>query len=113
MAGTVISAALITGINSDLPGQVLASVTEPVYDSATGRYLLIPQGSRLIGEYDSQVAARTAARAARVDAHHLSGRVVDQPRSPARRRCRRQRGSRRWRRPPLEPAARAAQRYRR
>jgi type IV secretion system protein TrbI len=57
MAGTFISAALITGINSDLPGKVLASVTEPVYDSATGRFLLIPQGSRLLGEYDSQVAA--------------------------------------------------------
>jgi type IV secretion system protein VirB10 len=56
IAGTVISAALITGINSDLPGQVLASVTEPVYDSTTGRHLLIPQVSRLIGEYDSQVA---------------------------------------------------------
>ena len=57
MAGTTISAALITGIDSDLPGKVLASVTEPVYDSATGRFLLIPQGSRLLGEYDSQVAA--------------------------------------------------------
>lgn len=57
MAGTIISAALITGIDSDLPGKVLASVTEPVYDSATGRFLLIPQGSRLLGEYDSQVAA--------------------------------------------------------
>ena len=57
MAGTIISAALITGIDSDLPGKVLASVTEPVYDSATGQYLLIPQGSRLLGEYDSQVAA--------------------------------------------------------
>ena len=56
MAGTVIAAALITGINSDLPGQVLASVTEAVYDTATGRHLLIPQGSRLIGHYDSQVA---------------------------------------------------------
>jgi type IV secretory pathway VirB10-like protein len=56
MAGTVIPAALITGINSDLPGQVLASVTENVYDTATGRHLLIPQGSRLIGQYDSQVA---------------------------------------------------------
>jgi type IV secretion system protein VirB10 len=55
-AGTVIPAALITGINSDLPGQVIASVTEPVYDTATGRYLLIPQGSKLIGRYDSQVA---------------------------------------------------------
>lgn len=56
MAGTIIPAALVTGINSDLPGQVIASVTEAVYDTATGRYLLIPQGSRLIGRYDSQVA---------------------------------------------------------
>lgn len=56
MAGTIIPAALVTGINSDLPGQVIASVTEAVYDTASGRYLLIPQGSRLIGRYDSQVA---------------------------------------------------------
>ncbi len=56
MAGTIISAALVTGINSDLPGQVIANVTEAVYDTATGRFLLIPQGSRLIGRYDSQVA---------------------------------------------------------
>lgn len=56
MAGTLIPAALITGIKSDLPGQVIASTTEPVYDTATGRHLLIPQGSRLIGRYDSQVA---------------------------------------------------------
>jgi len=56
MAGTVIPAALVTGINSDLPGQVIANVTEAVYDTATGRHLLIPQGSRLIGRYDSQVA---------------------------------------------------------
>jgi type IV secretion system protein VirB10 len=56
MAGTVIPAALITGINSDLPGQVIAAVTESIYDSATGRYLLIPQGTRMIGRYDSQVS---------------------------------------------------------
>ena len=56
MAGTIIPAALVTGINSDLPGQVIANVTEPVYDTATGRFLLIPQGSRLIGRYDSQVS---------------------------------------------------------
>ncbi|MDB5971182.1 MAG: conjugal transfer protein TrbI [Hydrocarboniphaga sp.] len=56
MAGTVIPAALVTGINSDLPGQVIANVTESVYDTATGQHLLIPQGSRLIGRYDSQVA---------------------------------------------------------
>ncbi|WP_026913231.1 TrbI/VirB10 family protein [Perlucidibaca piscinae] len=55
MAGTLIPAALITGLKSDLPGQVIASTTEPVYDTATGRHLLIPQGSRLIGRYDSQV----------------------------------------------------------
>ncbi|MBZ9803421.1 TrbI/VirB10 family protein [Mesorhizobium sp. ES1-6] len=55
-AGTVIPAALITGIRSDLPGQVTAQVTENVYDSPIGTYLLIPQGSRLIGQYDSQVA---------------------------------------------------------
>ena len=56
MAGTVIAAALVTGINSDLPGQVIANVTEAVYDTATGRHLLIPQGSRLMGRYDSQVS---------------------------------------------------------
>ena len=56
MAGTIIPAALVTGISSDLPGQVIATVTEAVYDTAAGRHLLIPQGSRLIGRYDSQVA---------------------------------------------------------
>ncbi|MET4278947.1 MULTISPECIES: TrbI/VirB10 family protein [unclassified Bradyrhizobium] len=55
-AGTVIPAALITGIRSDLPGQITAQVTETVYDSPTGRARLIPQGARLIGTYDSQVA---------------------------------------------------------
>lgn len=55
-AGTVIPAALITGIRSDLPGQITAQVTEDVYDSPTGQYLLIPQGAKLIGQYDSSVA---------------------------------------------------------
>lgn len=55
-AGTVIPAALITGIRSDLPGQITAQVTENVYDSPTGRARLVPQGARLIGVYDSQVA---------------------------------------------------------
>lgn len=54
-AGTIIPAALITALNSDLPGEVIAQVTEPVYDHRTGRTVLIPQGSRLIGQYDSQV----------------------------------------------------------
>lgn len=56
-AGSIIPAALLTGIQSDLPGQITAQVTQNVYDSPTGRILLVPQGSRLIGEYDSQVSA--------------------------------------------------------
>lgn len=55
-AGSVIEAALITGLRSDLPGQISAQVTANVYDSPSGRFLLIPQGARLIGEYDSRVA---------------------------------------------------------
>jgi type IV secretion system protein VirB10 len=55
-AGTIIPAALITGIRSDLPGKITAQVTENVYDTPTGRARLIPQGARLIGAYDSQVA---------------------------------------------------------
>ena len=56
MAGTVISAALVTGINSDLPGQTIATVTQNIYDTVTGNFLLVPQGSRILGQYDSQVA---------------------------------------------------------
>lgn len=55
-AGSIIAASLITGLNSDLPGLVTAQVTENVHDSVTGRTVLIPQGSRLIGRYDSVVA---------------------------------------------------------
>lgn len=55
-AGSVISASLIIGLRSDLPGLVTAQITENTYDSATGRVLLIPQGARLIGSYDSVVA---------------------------------------------------------
>ena len=54
-AGSVIEAALLTGLRSDLPGQITAQVTANVYDSPTGQVLLIPQGSRLLGEYDSRV----------------------------------------------------------
>lgn len=56
-AGAVIPAALITGIRSDLPGQISAQVTQNIYDSPTGQVLLIPQGARLVGEYDSEVVA--------------------------------------------------------
>lgn len=54
-AGSVIPAALVTGIRSDLPGQIIAQVTQPVYDSPTGSILLIPQGTRIIGEYNDGV----------------------------------------------------------
>lgn len=56
MAGTLIPASLITGLNSDLPGQLVAQVTQPVFDTVTGQHLLIPQGSRLIGRYQSEVS---------------------------------------------------------
>ena len=54
-AGTVLPGLLLTGINSDLPGMVLGQISENVYDSATGAWLLIPQGARLLGVYDSQI----------------------------------------------------------
>lgn len=56
MAGTLIPASLVTGLNSDLPGAVIGQVTQPVYDTATGQHLLIPQGARLIGRYQSEVS---------------------------------------------------------
>jgi type IV secretory pathway VirB10-like protein len=56
LAGTIIAASLVTGLNADLPGFVIAQVTEHVYDTVTGRHVLVPQGSRLIGKYDSVVA---------------------------------------------------------
>ena len=55
-AGTYIPAALLTGIQSDLPGPIVAQVTANVYDTASGQYLLIPQGAKLVGEYDSHVS---------------------------------------------------------
>ena len=53
MAGSILPAVLISGINSDLPGPILAQVSQNVLDSATGRSILIPQGSRLIGAYQN------------------------------------------------------------
>ena len=55
MAGTIIPASLVTGLNSDLPGQVIAQITENVYDTPTGKHLLLPQGTRLLGRYDSDI----------------------------------------------------------
>ncbi|NNE56598.1 MAG: TrbI/VirB10 family protein [Hellea sp.] len=54
MAGTLLPATLVTGLNSDLPGQVIGQVTENIYDTVTGRHLLIPQGAKLIGSYESR-----------------------------------------------------------
>lgn len=54
--GSVIPATLITGLNSDLPGRITAQVSQSVYDSATGYRLLIPQGAKLFGRYDSKVS---------------------------------------------------------
>ncbi|WP_415207263.1 TrbI/VirB10 family protein [Rudaea sp.] len=54
-AGTLIPAVLLTGINSDLPGMITAQVVQTVYDTVTGERVLIPQGSTLIGEYDSRI----------------------------------------------------------
>ncbi|TAL47110.1 MAG: TrbI/VirB10 family protein [Methylovulum sp.] len=55
-AGFVVPGTLISGINSELPGQIMAQVAQNVYDTATGKYLLLPQGARLVGAYSSQVA---------------------------------------------------------
>jgi type IV secretion system protein TrbI len=54
-AGTIIPATMVGGVNSDLPGQILGQVAENIYDSATGRFILIPQGSKLVGTYDNSV----------------------------------------------------------
>lgn len=56
MAGTALPADMVGGINSDMPGVVIGQVAENVYDTATGQYLLIPQGARLIGQYDNSVS---------------------------------------------------------
>lgn len=56
MAGTAIPAVMIGGVNSDMPGMIVGQVSRNVYDTATGRYLLIPQGARLIGTYDNMVS---------------------------------------------------------
>ena len=55
-AGFIIPAVLISGVNSDLPGQIVAQVSQDVFDTATGKWRLIPQGSRLVGQYSSDIA---------------------------------------------------------
>jgi type IV secretion system protein VirB10 len=54
-AGSVITATLLTGINAELPGTIVAQVRQDVFDSVTGQYLLVPRGTKLIGSYDSRI----------------------------------------------------------
>jgi hypothetical protein len=82
-AGSIIPAALITGIRSDLPGQITAQVTSPVYDTPTGRYLLIPQGARLIGRYDMPDRVRPIPRAAGMGPADPAEWALDPARQPA------------------------------
>ena len=82
-AGAVIPAALLTGLRSDLPGQVIAQVTQNLYDSLTGRILLAPQGSKLIGTYDSQlVFGQSRVFLAWTRLILPDGRSLDLPREP-------------------------------
>jgi type IV secretory pathway VirB10-like protein len=82
-AGAVIPAALLTGLRSDLPGQVIAQVTQNLYDSLTGRILLAPQGSKLIGTYDSQlVFGQSRVFLAWTRLILPNGRSLDLPREP-------------------------------
>ena len=84
-AGAVISAALLTGVRSDLPGQSSAQVTEAVYDSPTGKTLLIPQGARLVGQYDAQVQfAQSRALLAWTRLVFANGRSIVLERQPGR-----------------------------
>jgi type IV secretory pathway VirB10-like protein len=55
LAGSIIPAALITGLRSDLPGEITAQVTQDVFDTPTGKILLVPQGTKLVGQYDAQI----------------------------------------------------------
>lgn len=55
MAGSLVPGVLLTGLNSDLPGQILGQVSQNVYDTVTGNYLLVPQGTKVLGEYDSRI----------------------------------------------------------
>jgi len=55
-AGTIIPATLLSGINTTLPGDVVAQVTESIFDSVSGQFLLVPKGSKLLGKYDSQIS---------------------------------------------------------
>ena len=75
-AGWEIPAVLEQNLNSDLPGDLKALVMSNVYDTATGRYLLIPQGSRLIGRYDSRIVVWARWRAGGLGRDNLPGCIL-------------------------------------
>lgn len=56
LQGTLIPAVLLSAVNSDLPGPVLAQVTDNIYNTTTGKHLLIPQGTKIVGDYNSSVS---------------------------------------------------------
>ena len=77
LAGAVIEASLVTGIRSDLAGPVLGQITADVHDTRTGRTLLVPKGSRLIGTHTAQVAQGQSRMQVVWDPHHPSERAID------------------------------------
>ena len=83
LPGTVIPAVLLNGINSELPGDVVAQVERDVYDSASLRYVLVPKGTRLVGSYDDQIAyGQNRALVAWTTMVFPDGRVVSLPGLP-------------------------------
>jgi type IV secretion system protein VirB10 len=77
-SGTVIPAVLVTGMNSDLPGMVIGQVSQPVFDTVSGQYLLIPQGSKVISEYNSTISyGQTRVQLAAVSLHLPNGSTVN------------------------------------
>ncbi len=83
LPGTVIPAVLVTGLNSDLPGDVVAQVSRDVFDSASLRYVLVPKGTRLVGTYDDQIAyGQGRALVAWTQMVFPDGRVVELPGLP-------------------------------
>jgi hypothetical protein len=104
-AGWEIPAILEQSLNSDLPGELRALVTSSVYDTASGLYLLIPQGSRLIGKY-IRGSPTVKTGPGHLEPRHLSRRFIDRPRWNARSQFSRKRGVARQSRPPLSPAHR-------
>ena len=79
-AGWDIPAVLEQALNSDLPGEIRALVRENVYDTASGNYLLIPQGSRLVGIYDSRIAYASGRRHGRLESCDFPGWLLDRSR---------------------------------